>query len=217
MVSKQFEAAEDRFLKCLQGGRAHPLTACGVVTLCCSPPALLPTEPYLDLPLPLFLILCSRRPVASVRFRRCSDGPHATPRWSQCGVRRQQTTGGTATRTQRRQLLGLGGSAVACTVSGFYATRTYWNCSARCTGAILRATRHPVALFCAGTLLRSAYGPPCRSSETPRPAAHTLSVVGATSSQSALMDAVAGVVKLMLHQLLLMSGNGCCWDGHAAG
>jgi hypothetical protein len=29
------------FLKCLQGGRAHPLAACGVATLCCSPPALL--------------------------------------------------------------------------------------------------------------------------------------------------------------------------------
>jgi hypothetical protein len=25
-------------LKCLQGGRAHPLAACGVATLCCSPP-----------------------------------------------------------------------------------------------------------------------------------------------------------------------------------
>jgi hypothetical protein len=28
------------FLKCLQGGRAHPLAACGLATLCCSPPAL---------------------------------------------------------------------------------------------------------------------------------------------------------------------------------
>jgi hypothetical protein len=28
-------------LKCLQGVRAHPLAACGVATLCCSPPALL--------------------------------------------------------------------------------------------------------------------------------------------------------------------------------
>jgi hypothetical protein len=31
-------------LKCLQGGRVHPLAACGVATLCCSPPELLGTE-----------------------------------------------------------------------------------------------------------------------------------------------------------------------------
>lgn len=31
-------------LKCLQSGRAHPLTACGVATLCGSPPTLLETE-----------------------------------------------------------------------------------------------------------------------------------------------------------------------------
>jgi hypothetical protein len=29
---------------CLQGGRAHPLAACGVATRCYSPPALLDTE-----------------------------------------------------------------------------------------------------------------------------------------------------------------------------
>jgi hypothetical protein len=29
---------QDRFLKCLQCGRAHPLAACGVATLCSSPP-----------------------------------------------------------------------------------------------------------------------------------------------------------------------------------
>jgi hypothetical protein len=33
----------DWFLKCLQGGRAHTLAACGVATICCSPPALLGT------------------------------------------------------------------------------------------------------------------------------------------------------------------------------
>ena len=35
---------QDWFLKCLQGGRAHPLAVCGVATLCCSPPASLETE-----------------------------------------------------------------------------------------------------------------------------------------------------------------------------
>jgi hypothetical protein len=38
---------QDWILKCLQGGRAHPLTVCGVATLCCSPPALLATKKYL--------------------------------------------------------------------------------------------------------------------------------------------------------------------------
>jgi hypothetical protein len=33
---------QDWVLKCLQGGRAHPLAACGVATLCCPPPALEP-------------------------------------------------------------------------------------------------------------------------------------------------------------------------------
>jgi hypothetical protein len=31
---------QDWILKCLQGGRAHPLAACGVAVLCCSPPVL---------------------------------------------------------------------------------------------------------------------------------------------------------------------------------
>ena len=35
---------QDWFLECLQGGRAHPLAASGVATLCCSPPTLLETE-----------------------------------------------------------------------------------------------------------------------------------------------------------------------------
>ena len=34
---------QDRFLNCLQGGRVHPLAACGVPLFCCSPPALLET------------------------------------------------------------------------------------------------------------------------------------------------------------------------------
>jgi hypothetical protein len=33
--------SQDWILKCLQGGRAHPLKACAVATLCCSPPVLL--------------------------------------------------------------------------------------------------------------------------------------------------------------------------------
>jgi hypothetical protein len=37
----------DWILKCLQGGRAHPLAACGVATLCSSPPwLLLEPKPY---------------------------------------------------------------------------------------------------------------------------------------------------------------------------
>ena len=35
---------QDWILKCVQGGRAHPLAACGVATLCCSPPAMLETD-----------------------------------------------------------------------------------------------------------------------------------------------------------------------------
>jgi hypothetical protein len=35
---------QDWILKGLQGGRVHPLAACGVATLCCSPPAMLETE-----------------------------------------------------------------------------------------------------------------------------------------------------------------------------
>jgi hypothetical protein len=35
---------QDWILRCVQGGRAHPLAACGVGTLCSSPPALLETE-----------------------------------------------------------------------------------------------------------------------------------------------------------------------------
>jgi hypothetical protein len=37
---------QDWILECLQGGRTHPLAACGVATLCCSPPALLDPKPY---------------------------------------------------------------------------------------------------------------------------------------------------------------------------
>ena len=35
---------QDWILKRVQGGRAHPLAACGVATLCCSPPAMLETD-----------------------------------------------------------------------------------------------------------------------------------------------------------------------------
>jgi hypothetical protein len=79
MLESRRRQQQDRFLKSLQGGRAHPRTACGVVTLCCSPPALLATLTFGRSPSSPDSRLCSRHPVASVRFRRCSDGPHAPP------------------------------------------------------------------------------------------------------------------------------------------
>jgi hypothetical protein len=38
-ASKQTQTGSKIGLKCLQGGRAHPIAACEVATLCCSPPA----------------------------------------------------------------------------------------------------------------------------------------------------------------------------------
>jgi hypothetical protein len=44
LASRPKRRAQDWFLKCLQGGRVHPLAARAVATLWCSPPALLETK-----------------------------------------------------------------------------------------------------------------------------------------------------------------------------